>query len=72
MTHILIWSISAVSIALMLFRPFGIPEVVWTAAGALLLCLLRLIPLRLAGHAVAEGLDVYLFLSRHDAVVGIG
>ena len=63
MTHILIWSISAVSIALMLFRPFGVPEVVWTAAGALLLCLLRLIPLRLAGHAVAEGLDVYLFLS---------
>jgi arsenical pump membrane protein len=63
MTHILIWSISAISIALMLFRPFGVPEVVWTAAGALLLCLLRLISWRLAGHAVAEGLDVYLFLT---------
>jgi len=63
MTHILIWNISALSIALMLFRPFGIPEVVSTTAGALLLCLLRLIPLRLAGHAVAEGLDVYLFLT---------
>jgi len=63
MAHILIWTISALSIALMLFRPFGIPEVVWTAAGALLLCLLRLIPWQLAGHAVGEGLDVYLFLT---------
>jgi len=61
--HILIWSISALSIALMLLRPFGVPEVVWTASGALLLCALRLIPLHLAGHAVAEGLDVYLFLT---------
>lgn len=63
MPHILIWSISALSIALMLLRPFRIPEVVWTASGALLLCVLGLIPWRLAGHAVAEGLDVYLFLT---------
>jgi len=63
MAHILIWCISILSIALMLFRPFGLPEVIWTAAGALLLCLLRLIPWQLAGHAVAEGLDVYLFLT---------
>lgn len=63
MTHILIWIISAFSIMLMLFRPFHTPEVVWVSAGALLLCLLRLIPLALAGHAVAEGLDVYLFLA---------
>jgi arsenical pump membrane protein len=47
----------------MLFRPFGVPEFVWTTTGALLLCALRLIPLRLAGHAVAEGMDVYLFLA---------
>jgi arsenical pump membrane protein len=47
----------------MLFRPFKTPEVVWVSAGALLLCLLRLIPLDLAGKAVAEGLDVYLFLA---------
>jgi arsenical pump membrane protein len=47
----------------MLFRPFGVSEAVLTAAGALLLCLLRLIPWRLAGHAVAEGVDVYLFLA---------
>ncbi|HTD54478.1 MAG TPA: SLC13 family permease [Silvibacterium sp.] len=62
-THLLVWVISAASIALMLFRPFGLPEVVWTVAGAALLCVLRLVPLRLAGHAVAEGLDVYLFLT---------
>jgi arsenical pump membrane protein len=63
MAHVAIWGISAVSIALMLFRPFGIPEFVWTSAGALLLCILRLIPLKLAGHAIVEGLDVYLFLA---------
>jgi arsenical pump membrane protein len=63
MTLILIWSISAISIALMLFRPFGIPEVASTSAGALLLCVFGLIPWRLASHAVAEGLDVYLFLA---------
>ena len=63
MEHIAIWAISVVSIALMLFRPFGVPEFVWTAAGALLLCALRLIPLKLAGYAAAEGTDVYLFLT---------
>lgn len=46
----------------MLLRPKGIAEAWWVGSGALLLTGLRLIPLRLAGHAVAEGLDVYLFL----------
>jgi arsenical pump membrane protein len=63
MPHILIWIISAASILLMLLRPFKTPEVVWVSAGALLLCLLQLIPFSLAGKAVAEGLDVYLFLT---------
>jgi arsenical pump membrane protein len=63
MAHVLIWTISALSIALMLLRPFKLPEVVWVGAGALLLCALKLIPLNLAGNAVAEGLDVYLFLT---------
>ncbi|MGA8300238.1 MAG: arsenic transporter [Terriglobales bacterium] len=62
-SNALIWSIAAISIALMLIRPRGLPEAVPTAAGALLLCILRLIPLSLAGHAVAEGTDVYLFLT---------
>ncbi len=63
MPHLLIWLIAGASIALMLVRPRGIPEYIWTGAGAILLLLLRLIPLPLAGHAVAEGLDVYLFLT---------
>lgn len=62
MAHVLIWTISAVSILLMLLRPFRLPEVIWVSAGALLLCILRLVPLNLAGNAIAEGLDVYLFL----------
>jgi arsenical pump membrane protein len=59
----LIWIIAAVTIAFMLLRPRGIPEVVWTSAGALLLILTRLISLPLAGHAIARGLNVYLFLT---------
>ena len=58
-----LWVITLVSIALMLIRPFGKPEVVWAGSGALLLILFRLIPLKLAGHAVAAGADVYFFLT---------
>ena len=50
------------SILLMLVRPRGIAEVWWISGGAVLLVALRLVPLRLASHAVAEGTDVYLFL----------
>jgi arsenical pump membrane protein len=63
MANILIWTISAFSIILMLLRPFKIQEAVWVSAGALLLCMMRLIPLTIAGKAIAEGLDVYLFLT---------
>ena len=61
-SHVVLLAIVAVSILLMLIRPRGLPEVWWVGSGALLLVLLRLVPLQLAGHAVAEGLDVYLFL----------
>src|ERR1700721_4804 len=47
---------------LMLIRPRGTPEVWWISGGAFLLIALRLVPLRLAGQAVAKGTDVYLFL----------
>jgi arsenical pump membrane protein len=60
--HILLPLIVGVSIVLMLIRPRGIPEVYWIGAGAILLIALRLVPLKLAGKAVAEGSDVYLFL----------
>ena len=62
LAHVLLPAIVAISILLMLIRPLNIPEVYWVGGGALLLIVLRLIPLRLAGKAVAEGLDVYLFL----------
>jgi arsenical pump membrane protein len=47
----------------MLLRPRGIPEVWWISGGALLLIALRLVPLKLAGQAIAKGTDVYLFLT---------
>ncbi len=47
----------------MLMRPRGIGEVWWISGGALLLLGLRLVPLELAGKAVAKGTDVYLFLT---------
>lgn len=61
--HMFLIAIVVLSIVLMLVRPRNVPEVYWIGAGAALLVLLRLVPLRLAGHAVAEGLDVYLFLA---------
>jgi arsenical pump membrane protein len=61
-SHVLLFLIVAVSILLMLIRPRGIPEVYWVGGGAILLIVLRLIPLKLAGKAAAEGADVYLFL----------
>jgi arsenical pump membrane protein len=60
--HILLGVIVTLSIALMLLRPRGIAEVYWVGGGAIALLLFRLIPLRLAGSAIAEGIDVYLFL----------
>jgi arsenical pump membrane protein len=60
--HIVLPLIVAASIMLMLVRPRGISEVWWISGGALLLIVLRLVPLKLVGQAIAEGSDVYLFL----------
>ena len=62
MTALAIVVLAASSILLMLWRPKNVPEVYWVGAGALLLIVCRLIPLKLAGKAVLEGSDVYLFL----------
>ncbi len=62
LAHVVLPVIVALSILLMLVRPRGIPEVWWIAGGSLLLIALRLVPLKLAGQAVAKGSDVYLFL----------
>jgi arsenical pump membrane protein len=60
--HLVLLIVVAVAIVLMLIRPRGIAEVWWIGGGAILLIALRLVPLPLAGRAVAEGTDVYLFL----------
>ncbi len=62
LAHLALGLIVGLSIMLMLIRPRRIPEVYWIGAGAAVLVLLRLIPLRNAGRSIAEGLDVYLFL----------
>jgi arsenical pump membrane protein len=62
LAHVLLPLIVVVSIVLMLIRLRGIPEVYWIGGGAFVLVFLRLVPLQLAGRAVAEGSDVYLFL----------
>ncbi|MEZ2345545.1 SLC13 family permease [Terriglobus sp. RCC_193] len=62
LSHGLLIAIVAASILLMLVRPKNLPEVWWVGPGALLLVVLRLVPLKTAGKAVAEGSDVYLFL----------
>ena len=62
LAHLTLGLIVGLSILLMLIRPRRIPEVYWIGAGATLLVLLRLIPLKSAGRSIAEGLDVYLFL----------
>jgi len=47
----------------LLARPWRLPEAIWPCAGAALLALSGLLPLRLAGAAIAKGADVYLFLT---------
>ncbi len=61
--HAALFAVAALSIGLMLARPRGIAEVWWAGGGAVLLVALGLTPLRLAGRAVMQGTDVYLFLT---------
>ena len=51
--HLVLILVVVASIVLMLVRPRGIAEVYWIGAGALLLVVLRLVPLGLAGRAIA-------------------
>jgi arsenical pump membrane protein len=62
-SHGVLLGIVALSIVLMLIRPRGIQEVYWIGGGVVLLLALGLVPIGLAGRAVAKGLDVYLFLA---------
>jgi arsenical pump membrane protein len=62
-SHIAIWTISLLAIALMLLRPWRVSEAIWVCCAAGLLVVLRLVPPGTAWQAVGEGLDVYLFLA---------
>lgn len=62
-SHIAIWIVFGVSIALMLVRPRNISEVWWISIGAALMVALGLISPRAAAHAISKGSDVYLFLA---------
>jgi arsenical pump membrane protein len=70
--QVAIWIISFFTIALMLLRPWKISEAWWVCGGAVLLILLRLAPLKIARHAVAEGFDVYLFLAGMMVLTQLG
>ena len=59
---LIVWVISSLSIALVITRPFKIPEYVWAVSGAVLLLLFRLLTPTEGLAGVAKGLDVYLFL----------
>jgi len=61
--HLATWAIAATATAAVIVRPGGLPEALWAVAGALALVVGGLLPLAAVGHAVGEGLDVYLFLT---------
>ena len=56
------WGIALVATGGVIFRPWRLPEAVWAVLGASALVALGLFPYRDALQAVAEGIDVYLFL----------
>jgi arsenical pump membrane protein len=60
---IIIWVISVLAIALVITRPFKVPEYVWASSGAVLLLVLRLLTPAEGLAGVAKGIDVYLFLT---------
>src|SRR5665647_171454 len=63
MIYLPIWIISFLAIAGVIIRPFKIPEATWAVAGAVLLIILRLILPSEGITGIANGTDVYLFLT---------
>jgi arsenical pump membrane protein len=58
-----IWAVAATATAGVILRPFGWPEFIWAAAGAVLLVVSGLLPVSAALAGVGRGSDVYLFLA---------
>ncbi|GBR03479.1 arsenic transporter [Asaia siamensis] len=57
-----LWGLCAFAIAGLLFRPWQLPEALWTSLAALMVPLLGLCSWHDAGKAIASGKEVYLFL----------
>ena len=57
------WAICVTTIAGVIGRPWRLPEWLWAVGGASLLIVCGLLPIGMAGGAVAKGADVYLFLT---------
>jgi len=60
---LLAWAIIILAALGVIARPFHWPEAIWAAAGALLLVVVRLLPVADALNGVRKGVDVYLFLA---------
>jgi arsenical pump membrane protein len=58
-----VWIVAALTLLLILIRPWRVSESVWACTGAVLLIVLRVVTPREAWESVRRGLDVYLFLS---------
>jgi arsenical pump membrane protein len=63
LAHDLTWAITALAIACVILRPWGLPEVIPAIAGAALLVVAGLLPAGAALTGIAQGADVYLFLT---------
>jgi arsenical pump membrane protein len=59
----IVWALAATATALVILRPWRLPEAIWAAGGAVILVATGLLPLRAAWLGIAKGLDVYLFLT---------
>jgi arsenical pump membrane protein len=60
---ILVWVVSAGTVAAILFRPHDWPEAIWACLGGVLLILFGVLSFLQACSAIAKGTDVYLFLT---------
>ncbi|WP_156382140.1 MULTISPECIES: arsenic transporter [unclassified Aureimonas] len=58
-----VWVISALAVAGVITRPFGLPEWIFAVVGAAALAALGLLPLAEVWRGIASGTDVYLFLA---------
>ncbi|GBQ84962.1 SLC13 family permease [Asaia krungthepensis] len=62
MENDLLWALCLLAVGGLLFRPWQLPEALWTCIAALLVVVCGLEPWHVAWHAVVSGKEVYLFL----------